>query len=329
MVHIRKGICVILCALLLCGAVSAKGAEVTAQGCIRKMIAYYFHYRDQAAGEIEHQLAVLDELDPKQGAIWQDIMDQWAWANEEMEVSLDVLPDGLPADDSLCIVVLGYGLEKDGGMKPELVERLQVALSSAEKYPEAYVLCTGGETARVPGVTEAGQMGQWLLRQGLDKSRLILETASLSTTDNARNSCDLLWRDYPQVEKIAIVSSDYHIRWGTACFQTAALYGVGYHGKPALEIVGNAGWDTGNPDRDTMYSQAWGISILTDTPFDPQWVPELYYVPEEEPAEEEMPAPALIQEPPVQTPEKKEPVIPVLLGLSAVIAVILLPKRRK
>ncbi len=328
MTHIRRLVSVALCALLLLTGQKTLAAEVTAEGCIRKMIAYYFHYRDQAAGEIEHQLALLDELDSRQGSVWETIMDRWAWANGEMEVSLDVLPEGLPSDDSMCIVVLGYGLQQDGGMKPELVERLNVALRSAEAYPEAYVLCTGGETARVPGITEAGQMGQWLLSRGLAESRLILETASLSTTDNAKNSCRLLWREYPQVTKLAIVSSDYHIRWGTVCFQTAALYGAGYEGKPALEIVGNAGWDTGNPDRDTMYSQAWGVSILGNVSFDPQWVPELY-IQAEEPAAEEAPAPVAVSQPVPEEPKKKEPVVPVLIGLAGAVGLILLPKRKK
>ncbi len=324
--HIRKALCVFLCGLFL--SVGVQASEVTAEGCIRKMIAYYFHYRDQAAGEIEHQLAVLDELDLQQGQIWQDIMDSWAWANEEMTVSVDVLPEGLPTDDSLCIVVLGYGLNGDGSMKPELVERLQVALGSAEKYPEAYVLCTGGETARVSGISEAGQMGTWLLNQGLMKNRLILETKSRSTTENALNSCRILWKDYPQVKKLAVVSSDYHIRWGTVCFQTAALHGTGYQGKPALEIVGNAGWDTGDPDRDTMYSQAWGISIIADIPFDPNWVPELY-IEEAEPTEETMPVPTVLPAPAAETAPQKEPVAPVLIGLAVALGGILLPRKKK
>ena len=41
-------------------------------------------------------------------------------------------------------------------MKDELLGRLNVALSCAERYPKAYVLCTGGGTARnSPDATEA------------------------------------------------------------------------------------------------------------------------------------------------------------------------------
>ncbi len=329
MKHIRRFCCLLLCGILLAGAPRARAEEVTAEGCIQKLIAYYFHYRDQAAGEIGHQLAVLEELDPRQGAIWQEIMDRWAWANEEMPVYSEVLPDGLPEDDSLCIVVLGYGLEKDGGMKQELLDRLEVAYASAEKYPRAYVLCTGGETSAVPGISEAGEMGQWLLDMGLEEDRLILETKSLSTTENARNSCRLLRRDYPQVNTLAMVTSDYHIRWGTVSFQTETILGSANEGKPPLEIAGNAACATDRSKRESMFSQAWNVSILADVPFDSEWVPELYITEETEPAETTVPAPVAISQPPVEEAPREEPVLPLLLGLGAVVLLIFAPKRKR
>ena len=48
--------------------------------------------------------------------------------NTDMNVNVDVLPDGLPNDDSLCITVLGFALNDDGTMKDELVGRLQTDL---------------------------------------------------------------------------------------------------------------------------------------------------------------------------------------------------------
>jgi len=324
--RIRTVLCLFLC-LLLPLRVTATQPEQT-QAIARDLIAYYFHYRQEASAEIENQLDTLASLDPEEGALWRQIMDSWVWINEEMPVNTGVLPEGLPADDSLCIVVLGFGLKDDGSMKPELIHRLEVALRSAEKYPEAYVLCTGGETSRMPGISEAGQMGQWLLEQGLEENRLILETASLSTMENAKNSLSILWRDYPQVDSIAIVSSDYHIRWGSAVFSTAAACGAVRQGKPRLEIVGNAGCTTDSPERDSMYSQAWGISILAEVSFDSSYVPTLYLREQEEkagPAAEEAPLPARI---PIQE-EPKEPVVPVLLGLAAVLAILFIPKQKK
>lgn len=332
MLRIRSYIGVFLCLVFLLGAaLPAAGAELEGERAIvRDLIAYYFHFQEAAEREIENQLQTLSSLNPEEGQLWREIMADWDWINREMPVSTGVLPDGLPEDDSLCIVVLGFGLNSDGSMKPELVDRLEVALDSAEKYPEAYVLCTGGETSQKRGVSEAGQMGNWLLAKGLSHNRLILETAALSTTENAKNSFAILWRDYPQVKRIALVSSDYHIRWGSAVFNAMASVGAVRQGKALLELSGNAGCVTDTTDRDSMYSQAWGICIIADVPFDAEYIPALY-MPEETVAPEELPAPAAIPaaEEPVAEPKRGEPVIPVLLGLAAVLAVLFIPKKRK
>lgn len=319
----RRITAIVLCLILLSAAVMPAGAEQTnTDGIIRDMVGYYFHYRDRASAEIENQLEILSDIDPQQGAAWTQIMSDWEWTNTEMEVTLEVLPDGLPQDDTLCIVVLGYGLNKDGSMKPELVSRLEVALASAEKYPQAYVLCTGGETANVPGVSEAGQMSAWLLEQGIEKDRLLQETASLSTTENARNSCRLLQRDYPGVSSIALVSSDYHIPWGSILFTAEGILKGG-----ALSVVGNAACETEKTGTDTMYSQAWGLSILAGVEFDSSYVPLLYMTEETADTEPQaLPAPVSI---PIQAePAVKEPVIPVLLGLAAVLLIAFIPRKR-
>ena len=170
-------------------------------------------------------------------------------------------------------------------------------------------------------------MGAWFMAKGLSHNRLILEDKSLSTTENAKNSLSLLWRDYPQVESIAIVSSDYHIRWGSTVFSAMNLL----HGEEnRITLAGNAGCETGSPDRDTMHSQAWGISILAGVSFDGAYVPPLYMT-ENPPEAKAAPVPAA--QPAAESAEeaqpKKEPVVPVLLGLGLAVAFIFVPKRKK
>lgn len=326
---VRRVFSTALCLLLLLTLIlpAAAAEEDKTQQIVRDLIAYYFHYRDKAQAEIDNQLQTLSDLDPRKGEVWREVMEKWAWINEEMTVYTGQLPEGLPADDSLCIVVLGYGLKEDGSMKQELIHRLETALASAEAYPESYVLCTGGETASVPGISEAGQMGSWLLAKGLPHNRLILEEDSLSTTENARNSCRILRRDYPQVRSLAIVTSDYHIRWGTACFSAETILGA-EEGKEKLEIVGNAGCVTDSPNQDTMFSQAWGVSIIADVPFDSSYVPVLY-MSEDPPAAEPMPAAQPVSEPVQTETAQKEPVAMVLLGLAAVLVILFIPKKRR
>lgn len=332
MLRIRNLLAMILCLILLTSCIiPVAGAEQEEeQAIVRDMIAYYFHYRENAASEIENQLETLSSLNEEEGKLWRRLMTDWAWINEEMPVYSEILPDGLPEDDSLCIVVLGFGLKRDGSMKQELLDRLDVALFSAEKYPNAYVLCTGGETSDVSGVSEAGQMGQWLLEMGLDESRLILEDDSLSTTENAKNSLRILWQKYPQVSSIAIVSSDYHIRWGSAVFNAMASCSEVRQGEAPIALVGNAACTTASPDRDSMYSQAWGISIIADVPFDGEYVPTLYMQEETVEAKAQPAAEAAPVSEPIHTqPEAKEPVAAVLVGLAAVLLILFIPKKRK
>ena len=141
---------------------------------VQDMVCHYRDHKDPDAKVIQESLVKIAEIDPKAGRAWEKIMESWHRCNT-MEVPRNVLPDGLPEDDSLCIVTLGFALNEDGSMKPELVNRLKVALASAEKYPNAYVAVTGGGTASYTDDTEAEVMAQWLMEQGIDTDRIIVE----------------------------------------------------------------------------------------------------------------------------------------------------------
>lgn len=242
------------------------------------LIQYYLHHQEKATDVIWDITRQIKEQDPKQGAAWEKIMFDWAWINDDMPVYEDTIPSDLPTDDSLCIVVMGFGLNADGSIRPELENRLQVALAFANQYPRAYVLVTGGQTGAVEGITEAGQMAAWLQEKGLSSGRVIQENQSLSTTANAVNCYKLLTRNYPHVDAIAVVTSDYHIAQSCAMFAAVSNYQSGYKGGKTLELVGNAVCDTGLTE-DSLLTQAWGISLIMGIPFDENAkAPELYPV---------------------------------------------------
>ena len=117
-----------------------------------------------------------------------------------------------------------------------------MALASAEKYPNAYILCTGGGTnPSNPHVTEAGQMASWLKKQGIASERIIVEELAFSTEDNVLNSYRILSRDYPQVKSITLVSSDYHLRRCHLLFTAGILLM-----DMPYTIVGDAAFDAGH-----------------------------------------------------------------------------------
>lgn len=262
---IRKKLAVILTLLFLILPVKTSAEEMDMEDYAQLMVEYYLAYQEQANAEIKVLRNNIN--DPWLEEMWHNIMDSWTYNNYHMPIYEDVLPDGLPQDDSLCIVIMGYGLNPDGSMKQELVDRLRVGLDSANKYPNAYVAVTGGATSDVKGVTEAGQMARWLSAQGISNDRIIKESKAYSTTENAINVHKILMDSYPEVTSLAVVTSDYHIRQSCTMFTTVNHNAVGTIGARSLELVGNGVNSTGRT-RDTLYSEAWGISLITGLPFD-------------------------------------------------------------
>ena len=261
MTFFRKILIACLCLCLLGGSVpAAQAAEET--NSQRLLGAYCAN----DSGKIESCLDALEAESPAEGTLWRRIMTDWARLNEAGFEDHRVLPDDLPQDDSLCIVVFGYGLDADGSIRPELEDRLYVALNAARQYPNAYVAVTGGQTSEVAGVTEGGQMAAWLRAQGVAESRLIVEDQALSTTQNAANTYKQLTSAYPQVKTLAVVTSDYHVACAGVLLQIWSDYQSQVNGAPALNVAAGASCATDTPVGDRMlFSQAWGIAQITGT----------------------------------------------------------------
>lgn len=261
MTFFRKILIACLCLCLLGGSVpAAQAAEETSP---QRLLGAYCA---NDSGKIESCLDALEAESPAEGALWRRIMTDWARLNEVGFEDHRVLPDDLPQDDSLCIVVFGYGLDADGSIRPELEDRLYVALNAARQYPNAYVAVTGGQTSEVAGVTEGGQMAAWLRAQGVAESGLIVEDQALSTTQNAANTYKLLTSAYPQVKTLAVVTSDYHVACAGVLLQIWSDYQSRVNGAPALNVAAGVSCATDTPVGDRMLSsQAWGIAQITGT----------------------------------------------------------------
>ena len=261
MTFFRKILIACLCLCLLGGSVpAAQAAEETSP---QRLLGAYCA---NDSGKIESCLDALEAESPAEGALWRRIMTDWVRLNEAGFEDHRVLPDDLPQDDSLCIVVFGYGLGADGSIQPELEDRLYVALNAARQYPNAYVAVTGGQTSEVAGVTEGGQMAAWLRAQGVAESRVIVEDQALSTTQNAANTYKLLTSAYSQVKTLAVVTSDYHVACAGVLLQIWSDYQSQVNGTPALNVAAGVSCATDTPVGDRMLSsQAWGIAQITGT----------------------------------------------------------------
>ena len=255
-----------------CGTASAETRS--AQDIIEELVVDYGNYGEEASAHVEELIGELKSADADLGARWDKIIDLWKALNTEQTLYADVLPDGLPDSDELCIVVLGFQLEPDGTMRDELIERLKVARDSAEKYPNAYVVCTGGGTAAEnEDATEAGEMAKWLIANGVDRNRVIVEDHSLTTAQNAIFTYDILTTQFPSVKAIAIVSSDYHIATGTLLFSSESILRAGAEGSEKLKVISNAAWKAPSGILSTMFQAGALIELSGDT----ETAFEIYY----------------------------------------------------
>ena len=238
---------------------------------VEEMAVDYGSYGSEAKDKIDTLLGELSACDASAGKRWKNIMDIWTSDDLGKKLNYDVLPDGLPDTDELCIVVLGFQLNPDGTMKDELVQRLTVALNSAKKYPKAYIACTGGGTASEnESASEAGEMAKWLEQQGIDKKRIITEDNSMTTAQNAIFTYDILTSKYTSVKKLAIVSSDYHIATGELLFRAESILRASAPGNEKLEVVSNAAWKAPSGTLSTMFQAGALIELFGDvkTAFD-------------------------------------------------------------
>lgn len=269
-IRILTGIMAALLCMLNAWPASAD-QQRTSREIIEDLAVYYGSYGEESAQKTAELLEELSAADPVTGAKWKSIMDLWKSVNTDLEINESILPDGLPETDELCMVVLGFQLNPDGTMKDELTERLKVALASAGKYPHALIVCTGGGTASEnPDATEAGEMAKWLIANGVDADRVIVEDHSLTTAQNAIYTWQILTEQFPQVKQLAIISSDYHIATGILLFNAEATLQAEEAGKETVNVVSNAAWHAPSGTLSTMFQAGALIELSGDveTAFD-------------------------------------------------------------
>lgn len=181
---------------------------------------------DIARAVADHWYAVMLDPDYKMYQYWDELK-----AHELEWSSLDF-------SGKHAFVVLGYEL-KDGHMRPELIGRCDAAAAAARAFPESYIITTGGVTGNnnPENKSEGGLMKNYLSRRcGIDADRIFAEKEALTTLENAEYSFRILQEQ--GIEKITVVTSDYHQRWGQVLFNAlAAIYEkeTGYR----VEIAGN------------------------------------------------------------------------------------------
>ena len=217
------------------------------------------YYRDGARTDVLRTLDTLKEVSKDDYDQWQSIIDYWDWIENDMVENIGVAPDGLPNDNTHAFVVLGFALKSDGTMQPELVGRLETALDSAQKYPNSYILVTGG--VKKNGWTEGDRMHDWLVEHGVADNRILVENKSANTAQNAEFSFDILY-NHPTIKSISMITSQYHLKRGTILYYAESLIRARELGKTPIKLNGNAGWYREDKTSETLSQKASSLSQI-------------------------------------------------------------------
>jgi uncharacterized SAM-binding protein YcdF (DUF218 family) len=116
-------------------------------------------------------------------------------------------------------VVLGYGLDEQGHLRPELVDRLEAGYIQAVLAPTAPIIVTGGNPRG--GVTEADAMAQWLITHGVPPTRIHVEPRAGNTIQNAADSAAVMHTI--GAHNAVLVTSASHMPRAKADFDAAGV----------------------------------------------------------------------------------------------------------
>lgn len=178
---------------------------------------FYANATDDADARAQHS-ARLRALSPPLA----DAVDR---AIEVIDEAATETIDFAPATDGVrtAIVVLGLGLNDDGSMAPELVQRLKSAAAVAERSPESPIIVTGGNPQR--GVTEAEAMKKWLIDNEIAADRIHAESTANSTVQNAQRATSLA-AEIGAVN-LVLATTPSHLRRAISDFEIAGADVIG------------------------------------------------------------------------------------------------------
>lgn len=119
------------------------------------------------------------------------------------------------------IIVLGAQVRKDGP-SVALRYRLDAAIDYLNENPSTVCIVSGGQGANEP-FSEAEGMSEYLVKNGIEKNRILLEDKSTNTVENIRYSKELMELSYSNV---GIVTNNFHMFRAVRIARTQGLKGV-------------------------------------------------------------------------------------------------------
>lgn len=128
-----------------------------------------------------------------------------------------------------AVIVLGAGVRGDRVTVP-LAYRLNAAVEYHKKNPEAVIVVTGGQGYQET-VTEAYAMEKYLVRKGVDPSKIIKEERATSTNENMRFTKEILDKHFEGDYSVVVITNNFHTYRGVQIAKIEGFESV--YRKPA------------------------------------------------------------------------------------------------
>ena len=126
------------------------------------------------------------------------------------------------------IIVLGAQVRGEFVTKP-LRKRLDTAIEYLDENVSTKVIVSGGQ-GRGEDITEAEAMKRYLVRYGIDESRIIMEDKSTNTKENLMFSYELI---EDKSATIAIVTNNFHVFRAVSIAKKIGIENVSGHAASA------------------------------------------------------------------------------------------------
>ena len=160
-----------------------------------------------------------------------------------------------PIGESDVIIVLGAQVKPDGSLSLQLQWRLDAAAEAWHVHPCWVVVC-GARGSNEP-VEEAYAMRDYLIAKGVPAEWILTDPNSYNTRQNINNAAALLADK--DVNRVAIVTSDYHVPRAMAIAKDAGLEACGI---PAPTKLGMRFWLKNHGREGLAWIKYWGQKYL-------------------------------------------------------------------
>ncbi len=124
-----------------------------------------------------------------------------------------------------------------GGAKLWCLDRASVCSKIAKELKVKYILPTGGVICE-NNLTEAEYLRELLIKDGIDKDKIILENKATTTKENMTYTNEIL-KNLNDVKKVLIVTSHFHLRRSLELAKSYLDKKYKIEGYPGQVVEGN------------------------------------------------------------------------------------------